>query len=255
MAKILVVDDEASIRTFVSRVLERDGYHVQTAQDGQEALKLLESSEFDLLLSDIKMDRLDGIGLLREARVRYPDLVIILLTGHATVQSAVVAVNEGAYQYLLKPASNQDILSAVAGGLQEGDRQRRVGQLEDLASQITAVISDSQTMPVIQDEAQIEVGRLVLDRAAYKAMLSETPLELTLTEFRLLNELSERPGAAIEYVPLVEAACGYTASRAEAREIIGTHVRNLRRKLGIKPDDPLYVESVRGVGYRLIPDG
>ena len=98
-------------------------------------------------------------------------------------------------------------------------------------------------------------GDLQLDTAAYQAVLADTPLELTPTEFRLLLELAREPGAAHDYIRLVQSACGYSCERHEAREIIGTHVLNLRQKMGIEPGQPHYVESVRGIGYRLISQG
>jgi DNA-binding response OmpR family regulator len=94
---------------------------------------------------------------------------------------------------------------------------------------------------------------LKVDPEAYLVTLGGEPLDLTPTEFRLVLTLTHTPGAAFDYIRLVQLACGYTCSRQEAREIIGTHVLNLRRKLGIAPKQSLYVESVRGVGYRLIP--
>lgn len=260
-ARILVVDDEPSIRSFLVRVLAREGYQVESAQNGQEALHILHSHPVDLLLSDIRMDQLDGVGLLQQARQRFPDLVVILLTGHATVESAVTALNEGAYQYLLKPAKNADILAAVTGGLARRREQSRLNRLEQVAEQISALTrGESTPVPTAEAEAlvpgadRLQVGRLTLDTAAYQVHLDGHMVALTLTEFRLLHALVEDPGRAYDYVHLVQTACGYESSRAEAREIIGTHVRNLRKKMGVAVGAPLYVESVRGIGYRIIPD-
>lgn len=260
-ARILVVDDEPSIRSFLVRVLAREGYQVDSAQNGQEALHILHTQSFDLLLSDIRMDQLDGVGLLQQARQRFPDLVVILLTGHATVESAVTALNEGAYQYLLKPAKNADILAAVTGGLERRREQARINRLEQVAEQISALtrgdvpaLPDATDAPLSPGTDRLQVGRLMLDTAAYQVHLDGQTVPLTLTEFRLLHALAEDPGRAYDYVHLVQTACGYESTRAEAREIIGTHVRNLRKKMGVAVGAALYVESVRGIGYRIIPD-
>jgi DNA-binding response OmpR family regulator len=252
MTKLLVVDDEPVIRNFLVRVLESAGYEVQAACDGREALGCLDAAPFDLLLSDIKMDHLDGVELLGEARSRYPDLAVILLTGHATVPSAIEALRRGAHDYLLKPVKNEDILAAVAAALDDRERQQRRDRLEALAGQMLDVLG-TDPAPTPPDRAVIAAGPLQLDTAAYIATLDGARLDLTPTEFRLLAELSRDPGVTLDYVRLVEGACGYTCTRQEAREIIGTHVLNLRGKLGIAPGEPLYVESMRGVGYRLIP--
>jgi DNA-binding response OmpR family regulator len=250
--KVLVVDDEPVVRSFLVRVLEQAGYAAQAAHNGREALHQLEQSPFDVLLTDIKMDQLDGVQLLAQARARYPEVAVILLTGHATVQSAVEALRLGAHDYLLKPAKNEDILAAVASGLEARARQRRAAQLEEVAAQMLRVMQD-EPGPVAPDTSIVSCGILQLDPEAYLVTLGGEPLDLTPTEFRLLLAFTRAPGVALDYVRLVQAACGYTCARQEAREIIGTHVLNLRRKLGIAPKQSLYIESVRGVGYRLIP--
>jgi DNA-binding response OmpR family regulator len=248
----LVVDDEPVLRSFLVRVLEQEGYAAQAAHNGREALHWLEQSPFDVLLTDIKMDQLDGVQLLAEVRARYPDMAVILLTGHATVQSAVDALRLGAHDYLLKPAKNEDILAAVASGLEARARQRRTARLEQVAGEMLRVMQDDpDTNP--RDRSVILCGPLQIDPEAYRATLNDDPLNLTPTEFRLLAAFAREPGTAIDYVQLVQLACGYTCTRQEAREIIGTHVLNLRKKLDVAPKHSLYVESVRGVGYRLIP--
>jgi DNA-binding response OmpR family regulator len=253
-ARVLVVDDEAVIRNFLMRVLEREGYAVSAASNGREALTLLENTTFELLLTDIRMDHLDGVGLLEEARSLYPDLAIILLTGHATVESAVVALRRGASDYLLKPVKNEDLVEAVAAGLEKRSHRRRRDKLEQIANQFVDVVRDERTSHdtgIV--EAEVICGPLVLNPASYTAALAGERLNLTPTEFRLLLEFCQEPGIAFDYISLVRDACGYTCTRQEAQEIIGAHVRNLRHKLGISPGEPLYVEAVRSIGYRLIP--
>jgi len=253
---ILVVDDEKVIRNFLVRVLEREGYRVQAASDGQEALADLSSGHFDLLLTDIKMDRLDGVELLARARAMQADLAVILLTGHATVPSAVAALRQGAHNYLLKPVKNEEIVAAVSDALEDRVRQQKRDQLEAIASQMRDVLQDGVHDTATQGELGVRLytcGDLVVDLGAYTVTLDGKQLTLTPTEFRLLAYLVQSPGIAFDYVHLVEAACGYSCTRQEAREIIGTHVLNLRNKLAIEPARPLYVESVRGVGYRLTP--
>ncbi|RIK36922.1 MAG: DNA-binding response regulator [Chloroflexi bacterium] len=251
-SRVLIVDDEPVVRSFLVRVLEQAGYTVQAAHHGRDALQRLQAAPFDVLLTDIKMDQLDGVQLLARARAQYPDMAVILLTGHATVQSAVEALRLGAHDYLLKPAKNEDILAAVASGLAARARQRRTARLEQVAGEMLRVLQDDPTT-TLPDTPVISCGPLQIDPEAYRATLNDNPLNLTPTEFRLLAAFAREPGTAINYVRLVQLACGYTCSRQEAREIIGTHVRNVRKKLGVTPRQPLYIESVRGVGYRLIP--
>lgn len=253
-AHLLVVDDEATIRNFLVRVLEREGYEVAAACDGIEALHLLEDQPVDLLLTDIRMDRLNGVELLKEAKVRDPELVVILLTGHATVDSAVTALRRGAFNYLLKPVKNEEIIAAVEAGLQEQARQQRRDRLEQLATRFSEVMSGEEIPPPLpKPQTKLQCGALTLDPVSYAALLGDQRLNLTPTEFRLLLALVQSSGMTFDFVKLVQDACGYICSRQEAQEIIGTHIRNLRQKLAIEPDHALYIESVRGIGYRLIP--
>jgi DNA-binding response OmpR family regulator len=233
-------------------VLEQAGYAAQAAPNGREALQRLEEASFDVLLTDIKMDLLDGAQLLAQAKARYPEMAVVLLTGHATVESAVEALRLGAHDYLLKPAKNDDILAAVASGLEARARQRRAAQLEQMAVQVLRVMQDEPS-PVPPGASIVSCGPLRLDPEAHLVTLYGERVDLTPTEFRLLLALMRAPGATLDYVRLVQLACGYTCARREAREIIGTHALNLRRKLGIAPKQSLYIEAVRGVGYRLIP--
>lgn len=254
-AKVLVVDDESVIRNFLVRVLEREGMEVAAASDGHQALELLKDAEFDLLLTDIKMDHVDGVTLLKAAREHYPNLAIILLTGHATVESAVMALRQGASDYLLKPVKNEDIVQAVTAGLRDRSRQQQRDKLEHIARQFSDAIGDEAltTDNRDRDGAEIVCGGVTLNPASYTAERAGQRLNLTPTEFRLLLEFCRAPGIAFDYVSLVREACGYTCTRQEAQEIIGAHVRNLRQKLNIQPGKPLYIEAVRSIGYRMIP--
>ena len=252
-SKLLIVDDEIIIQTFLARCLEREGYLVQTASSGQEALKHLAQHSFDLLLTDIKMDKVDGVELLARVKSLWPDIAVILFTGHATVSSAVAALREGAFDYLLKPVKNEDIVEAVKLALEDRHRQKRRDQLENLAGEI-ADIWDSDRSGFPRQDTHVVCDSLILDTASFQAQLDGKLLSLTPTEFRLLSCFCAQAGQVIDYNQLVQTACGYTCTRREAREIIGTHVRNLRGKLRIKPGQSLYIESIRGVGYRLIPE-
>lgn len=106
MARILVVDDEEGLRSFLAETLELDGHQVEEAGDGLEALKKLEKESFHVLVTDLKMPRLDGLGLLSRVRADQPDLEVIVLTAHGSVESAVEAMRQGAFDYLQKPISS-----------------------------------------------------------------------------------------------------------------------------------------------------
>jgi two-component system, OmpR family, alkaline phosphatase synthesis response regulator PhoP len=135
--------------------------------------------------------------------------------------------------------------------LQQRARNQRRDKLEQMAGQMSQVLQEDDSSPAELNET-IDCSDLVLNPATYTATLSTQALELTPTEFRLLLKLARHPGAVVEYIPLVQTACGYICTRQEAQEIIGTHIRNLRQKLGREPGSPLYIEAVRAIDYRLI---
>ena len=111
---ILVVDDEAASRESLKDVLGDEGYDVTAAADGAEALELLQTAEFDVILTDLRMPGLDGLGLLREARRLCPQTLVLLMTAYASVETAVEALRQGAHDYMIKPLVFDDVLGKVA---------------------------------------------------------------------------------------------------------------------------------------------
>src|SRR3712207_1359509 len=117
MTHILVVDDERSTLDAVSTILRREGHEVLTVTSGHEALAQLQTEEVGLLLTDVKMPHMDGLTLLRHVKAHQPDIVVVMMSGHQDVTSAVEAMKAGAFDYLLKPFSKEDILRTVQKAL------------------------------------------------------------------------------------------------------------------------------------------
>ena len=135
MERVLIVDDEESIRTFIAEVLEGEGLRVTLAEDGAAAARLLQKSSFHLMITDLKMPRLDGMALLRKVRAELPEMEVLVLTAHGTVETAVEAMKLGAFDYLTKPLSGPDeIALTVSRALERRrlreDRQRSTAQAE-----------------------------------------------------------------------------------------------------------------------------
>src|SRR5258708_15095059 len=118
LAHILVVDDEGAIRYSIGKALQRVGYHVTEAASGEEALQLMSDQEFEVVLTDIRMPGLSGVELLAKIKDKAPDSIVILMTGYASLGTAVESLRLGAHDYLIKPSSNQDIRQSVARGLE-----------------------------------------------------------------------------------------------------------------------------------------
>ncbi|NLF78091.1 MAG: response regulator, partial [Chloroflexi bacterium] len=117
-AYILVVDDEGAIRYSISKTLQRVGYQVHTAASGEEALEMMQRQNYDVVLTDIRMPGLTGVELLARIKEQAPDAVVILLTGYASLETAIESLRLGAHDYLVKPSSSQDIRQSVAQGLE-----------------------------------------------------------------------------------------------------------------------------------------
>jgi len=262
-ARVLVVDDEQHVRVTLKEVLSREGYEVLTAGGGQEALRVMEDTAVDLVMVDLKMEGVDGLTLMGEIRQRWPETILIVLTGYATLESALRALRYSAHDYLLKPCSPEDIKRSVKGGLEKRWREVR---RKDLLAQIEAGVREltaggfSMEAEVRQGTAparpesppQIKVGQLVIDLQRHMATWDGRPLDLTPIEFRVLMHLAREAGRVVSCSSLVKEVQGYDCQEQEARGIMKTHIRHLRQKLEPDPSNPQYILNMRGVGYMLV---
>ncbi len=123
-AYILVVDDEGAIRYSITKTLQRVGYHVEAAASGEEALEMMKNQDYDVVLTDIRMPGLTGVELLSKIKEQAPDAVVILLTGYASLETAIESLRLGAHDYLVKPSSSQDIRNSVAKGIERAQNLR-----------------------------------------------------------------------------------------------------------------------------------
>jgi DNA-binding response OmpR family regulator len=258
-ARILIVDDESSIRLTLSALLKREGYDIVSAENGQEAVAQLEQQAFDLLLVDLKMPGMDGMQVVAAARQRQPDLAIIVLTGHGSLDTAVEGLHQSIFDYLLKTTEPAQVLERVKAGLTGRAQRLRERTLIDVVSTAVQELrggqgSRSADQPG-QPERAIIVGALHLDTWRQEATLAGRTLPLTPTEFRVLLCLAEHAGTMLSYAHLVRCAQGYDADELEAGELIKPHIHHLRQKLEPDPTAPRYILNVRGKGYLLSPVG
>jgi DNA-binding response OmpR family regulator len=264
-AQILIVDDEEAIRFSLKRALERDGHEVRTATDGRQALHLMQHHAFDLILTDLKMDDVDGVELMRQVQAVSPDTAIIMLTGYATLESAIEALRQGAVDYLVKPCSSADVRASVEKGLARRFREMRrrdllqqmsqnLAELRQEMSPIKQKPSERAAEPVEPEAREVlRHGNLVVNRQRHRVTVEDREVSLTPTEFRMLAYLTDNADTVLSCSELVEAAHGYETSEQEARKIIRPHITNLRQKLSASPDAKPYILNVRGVGYVLAP--
>ncbi|MCB9453225.1 MAG: response regulator transcription factor [Anaerolineaceae bacterium] len=280
MARVLVVDDDGAVRYSVSKTLQRIGYQVSEAASGEEAIDLISQQEFDVVLTDIRMPPgISGVDLLRRIKDIAPDSIVILLTGYASLGTAVESLRLGAHDYLIKPSSSQDIRRSVTQGVERArNLKRRRSLLDTIRSNVfelsranvealnTLYEEEEEIVGDAEDQEQplatfdrpmqnMTLGPLTIYPGRYQISVDEQPVDLTPTEFDLLLYLAAHRGRVVSCHELVREVRGYTVEESEAREVIRPHVSNLRRKLKQTGKDADLIVNVRGIGYRLSDPG
>lgn len=257
-ARILMVDDESSIRLTLGTMLERVGYNLTSAENGEQAIEFLEQQPFDLLLVDLRMPGMDGMQVVAAARARQPDIAIIVLTGHGSLDTAIDALHQGVFDYVLKTAEPGYVLERVSAALAARTQARRQQTLLEVITSAVGELRVSTNESSAEASAQshvLTVGALQLDSWSQEVTLSGRTVALTPTEFRVLLCLAQHAGTMLSYAALVRCAQGYESDDAEAGELIKPHIHHLRQKLEPEPSTPRYILNVRGKGYLLKPVG
>ena len=219
MAKILIVDDEPRIRELIREHLQYAGYVCEEAGDGSAALSLLSGGGFDLVILDVMMPFMDGMTCLREMRARHINTPVIILTARGEEYDKLAGLEGGADDYVVKPFNIRELLLRIRAILR---RQVMV-----------------ESNPVLTRHG------VSVDPAAHKVTVLGQDVELTATEFRLIEDLLRNAGRVRTREELLAAVWGYQFE-GYARTV-DTHIRRLRNKLG---DAAEIIETVRGVGYR-----
>jgi DNA-binding response OmpR family regulator len=255
-ARILVVDDEASIRRTLTQIFTRTGYQTAEAASGQEALEQIARQRFDLVILDIRLPDMDGTDVLKAARPTAQDTVFILLTAHGALDSAIVAVRHGAFDYLLKPSPVQEIVRAVEAGLAE--RQRRLSREEPVAllerALTTLKVATEQRETVPLSERFLQTPDVTVDTLRRLAVVRGQAVDLTPTEFEILTYLLRHQDRIVSCRELVAHVHGCEMDERDARPLLRAHIHRLRRKLERDSSNPHIIRTVRGSGYIISAD-
>jgi DNA-binding response OmpR family regulator len=225
MASILIVDDEPKITRLVADYLEAAGFATVSARSGDEALMRARTQPPDLVVLDLGLPGIDGLDVTRALR-RIGDVPIIMLTARDDETDRIIGLELGADDYVTKPFSPRELVARVRAVLR---RRSAVGEAEVLRS-----------------------GDLLLDVPRMRVTRSGEPVELTATEFALLSAMARQPGRVFTRSQLLDAIHGVAFESYE--RAIDAHVKNIRRKLEPSPRQPRYLQTVYGVGYRLVEE-
>jgi DNA-binding response OmpR family regulator len=224
--RIVVIDDEQSVREVVQAYLEKDGYHVFVAENGTEGLALAERMGPALIVLDLMLPDVSGEEICSEIRSR-SDVPILMLTAKASEEERVAGLVSGADDYLVKPFSPRELVARVRAVL------RRTQSVET---------------PLVET-LSFDGGRLEIDTVQHVVKRDGAAVELTPNEYKLLVTLARYPGRAYSRFELINRVQGYDYEGYE--RTIDVHVKNLRKKIEPDPAHPRYVETVMGVGYKL----
>ncbi len=221
---ILVVEDDSDIREMLVFNLVREGYHTEEAENGLVCLEKIKQKKPDLILLDVMMPEMDGLTAFKEYN-RQATIPTIFLTAKGEELDRVVGLELGAEDYVIKPFSIRELMLRIKNVFRRGN------------------VSPAQT---ISEETLYKRGGLTLDKSTHKVFIDEKEIAVTLTEFRLLEDLLRHAGFVRSREQLLETVWGYQFDGYN--RTVDTHVRRLRQKLE-KLDNML--ETVRGLGYRI----
>jgi|SRR5688572_29793872 len=256
---ILIVDDEASLRQTLARILQRAGFEVTSTASGGEGLALLSQHPFDLVYLDIRMPDMSGLEVLKIIHAKFPELPVILFTAQPDLNSAVEALRSGATDYLLKPLKPQTVIDRANSILANKQKERRKRelqrQIDTLQTELNALEKESIVQPEqnqISDDRFLKRGRLTLDMHTRRVTMNERVINLPPTSFDYLLVLARHTPNVVDYQTLISEAQGYETNPHEAQELAKWHVHQIRQAIEPDAHNPIYVINVRGVGYRLV---
>jgi DNA-binding response OmpR family regulator len=225
MERILIVEDEAPMRRALEDVLATEGYRVLTAADGESGLQRAITEKPDILLLDIMMPRLDGYAVCEELRRLSNPVPILMLTAKGQIEDRVTGLDVGADDYLVKPFSTEELLARVRALLRRAHRDAKI--------------------PVA-----LEFDDVRVDLMKQTARRGKKEMHLTAKEFAMLRLMAESAGEPVSRERFLDVVWGYTAF--PTTRTVDNHIASLRSKLEKNPDEPRWLKTVHGVGYRLV---
>lgn len=221
--RILIVEDEQDLANALARGLRQQGYAVDIAMNGEEGWELGEINEYDLTILDLNLPKMDGLEVCKRLRGSKPEMLILMLTARSRLEDKIIGLDLGADDYLVKPF-----------------------QFDELTARIRALLRRDLRVR----EPILCAKNLKLDPAGRIVWQGKKQLNLTKKEFAILEYLMRHPGEAISQETLIEHVWNEDSNIFS--NSVRVHIHSLRRKLGDEADSPQYIETIPGIGYRLI---
>ena len=224
MERVLIIEDERPMLTALHDVLVTEGYRVLTAADGESGLDRAMKEKPDLILLDIMMPKLDGYAICAQLRRLSNPVPILMLTAKGQVEDRVLGLDAGADDYLVKPFSTEELLARVRALLRRSRRQTKA-------------------------LAKLKLADAEIDLIRQTAVRGRKTLHLTAKEFAMLRLMAEMPGEPVSRERFLDVVWGFTAF--PTTRTVDNHIASLRAKIERNPDDPRWIKTVHGVGYKL----
>ena len=260
---ILIVDDEAAVLHFFQKALQRASFQVTGVASGEQALEWIARQEFDLALLDLQLPRMSGLDVMEQLQQQWPATPVIIITAHASLDSAVKALRRGAHDYLIKPCSIDELYNSVRAGMlrRQQELQRRPDAAPPLSGATDTALSKARSMPLpaisssvdqpasVKGQGQIlRAQELLIDSARHIARIGNATLDLSPVEFSLLAYLTRESPRVISTEELAGEIWGYIDVSQESADTLRSHIYHLRMKIRAKTDREI-IRTVRGVGY------
>jgi DNA-binding response OmpR family regulator len=224
MERILIIEDETPMRTALTDLLAGEGYRVFAAMDGESGLKRVLAEKPDLILLDVMMPKLDGFEVCAELRRLAIAAPVLMLTAKGQIEDRVNGLDAGADDYLVKPFSTEELLARVRALLRRAERKTK-------------------------SAVKLNLGDVEIDLARQTVLRGKREIHLTAKEFAMLRLLTEAGGEPVSRERFLDVVWGY-ASFPTTRTV-DNHIASLRAKLEKNPEEPRWLKTVHGVGYRL----
>ncbi len=232
MHRVLIVEDEESIRAGLTDLLDIEGYETAVAVDGQEAMEKVRQWHPHLVLLDLMLPKSSGFEVCRFIRKQHPEIFVLMLTAKNEEMSKIAGLEMGADDYMTKPFSVSELMARIKTHLRRA------------ASSSAALEPDT-----------LEFGDVRVDFKRYEAVRGKLHLDLSAKEFQILRYLAGRPGEVVTREDLLQAIWGYSVDNMPTTRTVDNQILKLRQKLEKDAAAPIWIKSVRGVGYKFDPEG
>ncbi len=238
VGRILIIEDDPAIGTIVSATLTTAGFVCEVIGDGMSGLKRILVEDYDLVILDLNLPSLDGLAICRQVRISKPSLPVIMLTARNLESDVVSGLEVGADDYIVKPFGERELLARVRSRLREFT-QRAMDQ---------ALRDNSPTESKQPESRSLRIGEIELDFERMRVSKRGVPVELTAREYELVSLLASHPGRPFTREELLEIVWKFSSE--SYAENISTMMSRIRKKIEDDPENPKYILTIRGVGYR-----